>query len=186
MVEPEGRLRLRFVVMALATAVAGIAQAQTMAAVTSFKGPETGLALPRFISLEAERANVRIGPGKEYRIKWVFTRPGLPLEVIRESNHWRKVRDWQGESGWIHHVLLTSRRVAMVSPWGNAPPAPMRSEPDPRASIVVNLESRVIVPVAGCDGQWCSITVRELDGYIRQDKLWGVYPGETIDSSWLF
>jgi len=45
---------------------------------------KSGLPLPRFVSLKAERVNVRIGPGQDYRIAWIFIRPGLPLEVIQE------------------------------------------------------------------------------------------------------
>src|SRR5687768_7204699 len=60
----------------------------------------TGLPVPRFVSLKAGRVNVRIGPGEAYKIAWVFTRPGLPIEIIQEYDTWRRIRDSDGTVGW--------------------------------------------------------------------------------------
>ena len=78
-------------------------------------GRSTGLPLPRFVSLAADRVNVRFGPGKQYPINWVFARKGLPVEIIEEFDTWRKIRDYDGEEGWIHSSLLSSRRTIMVT-----------------------------------------------------------------------
>ena len=78
-------------------------------------GRSTGLPLPRFVSLAADRVNVRFGPGKQYPVNWVFARKGLPVEIIAEFDTWRKIRDYDGEEGWIHSSLLSSRRTIMVT-----------------------------------------------------------------------
>lgn len=143
-------------------------------------GGETGLPLPRFVSLKPSQANVRYGPGTNYDIKWMFTRRRLPLEVIAEFENWRRIRDWSGESGWMHKALLSSRRTAMVSPWRGSSLSTLRSEAELASPPIARVEPKVVVRVAACDGKWCHITVRGLDGYIRQDRLWGVYPGETV------
>ena len=77
-------------------------------------GRSTGLPLPRFVSLAAERVNVRFGPGRQYPVSWMFARKGLPVEIIAEFDTWRKIRDYDGEEGWIHSSLLSSRRTIMV------------------------------------------------------------------------
>ena len=77
-------------------------------------GRSTGLPLPRFVSLAAERVNVRFGPGKQYPVNWMFARQGLPVEIIEEFDTWRKIRDHDGEEGWVHSSLLSSRRTIMV------------------------------------------------------------------------
>src|SRR5262245_37242621 len=70
----------------------------------------SGLPLPRFASLRSDEANVRSGPGTRYPIDWVFRRKGMPVEIVAEYENYRKIRDWQGASGWVHQSLLTGKR----------------------------------------------------------------------------
>ena len=61
----------------------------------------SGLPVPRFVSLKSDRVNLRQGPGTEYPTAWVFRRAGLPVEVIKEFESWRQVRDAEGTTGWV-------------------------------------------------------------------------------------
>ncbi len=67
-------------------------------------GP-SGLPVPRFVSLKASRVNVRVGPGADYKVAWVFVKPGLPLEVVQEYDNWRRIRDSDGSMGWVFQKL---------------------------------------------------------------------------------
>ncbi|MGT2466406.1 SH3 domain-containing protein [Mesorhizobium atlanticum] len=40
-----------------------------------------------------------------------------PLEIYQEYGNWRRVRDWDGSTGWIYHSLLSGRRTGIVAPW---------------------------------------------------------------------
>ena len=79
------------------------------------RGEETlgasGLPLPRFISISADRANMRAGPGEQYPIMWVYEKKLYPMEIVEEYEQWRKVRDNEGSEGWIHVVLLSWRKI---------------------------------------------------------------------------
>ena len=77
----------------------------------------SGLPLPRFVSLKAKRVNMRVGPGRDYQVQWLYIRKNLPMEVIQEFGNWRKVRDPNGVEGWILHSLLSGNRVVIVTPW---------------------------------------------------------------------
>src|SRR5262245_138819 len=66
---------------------------------------KSGLPVPRFVSLKAGRVNVRNGPGEDYKVSWVFTKPALPVEIIAEFDTWRRVRDSDGAVGWVFHSL---------------------------------------------------------------------------------
>ena len=81
----------------------------------------TNLPLPRFVSMRAESANARRGPKLDQRVDWEFVRRGLPLEVVAEYGQWRRVRDAEGDGGWVHHTLLSGVRTALVR--GEAPVA---------------------------------------------------------------
>src|SRR3977135_3649158 len=74
----------------------------------------SGLPLPRFASLRSDEVNVRTGPGTRYPVDWVFKRKGMPVEIVAEYENWRKIRDWQGASGWVHQSLLTGKRSFII------------------------------------------------------------------------
>ena len=56
-------------------------------------GAVSGLPVPRFVSFKADKVNLRAGPTRDNDVTWVFTRAGLPVEIIAESENWRKIRD---------------------------------------------------------------------------------------------
>lgn len=150
----------------------------------SAKGP-SGLALPRFVSLKSDRVNLRAGPGTDYPASWVFRRAGLPLEVTKEFESWRQVRDADGTSGWVLQSFLSGRRTALVLPWDvksdvALPQVPIMKSDSSSSRTVAIVEAGVIANVHECDSVWCHVTVDTYRGYIEQKKLWGVYDGETI------
>jgi SH3-like domain-containing protein len=146
------------------------------------EGPSSGLRVPRFVSLKSDKVNVRRGPSTDQSIVWVFARAGLPVEIIAEADNWRRVRDSEGADGWVFHSLLSGRRTVLVSPWSKGAEAvPLRSRRSDGAGVVAQLQPGVIGNVVTCDGEWCELTIDGFDGYVEQDKLWGVYRGEKIE-----
>ena len=77
-------------------------------------GKETGVRVPRFVSMNSAKVNVRAGPVTRYPIKWVFQRKSLPVQIVAESDTWRKIRDFEGIEGWVHQRMLSGRRRAIV------------------------------------------------------------------------
>lgn len=145
----------------------------------------SGLPIPRFVSLKSDRVNMRNGPGTDYPTGWVYRRAGLPLEIIKEFDGWRQVRDADGAEGWVLQAFLSGRRTALVLPWerkaSNAPPIVAVFSSDSASSrIVANVEAGVIANLSSCDGRWCRVSIEQYKGYVEQKKLWGVYDGETI------
>lgn len=146
----------------------------------------TGLPVPRFVSLKTDRVNLREGPSKDHRTAWVFQRAGLPVEIVAEFDNWRRIRDAEGTEGWVLHSLLSGRRTALVMPWakGDQAPIPLRERADDNAAVVARLQPNVIVTVKSCSGNWCSAVAQgsgAIEGFVRQDRLWGVYPDERVE-----
>ena len=150
-------------------------------------GPVTKLPLPRYASLKTDRVNLREGPSKDHRTLWVFQRAGLPVEIVGEFETWRRIRDSEGTEGWVLHSLLSGRRTAIVNagPDKGAEKAAisLRAKADEGAEDEARLQTGVIGNVKSCTGTWCRLIValpnrRDVDGYIRQNRLWGVYPNE--------
>jgi len=148
------------------------------AAVESAK---SALPVPRFVSLKSDKVNVRKGPSTDQSIVWVFSRAGLPVEVIAESDNWRRVRDSEGADGWVFHSLLSARRTVLVAPWAKGEErVPLYSSKSTSSRAVAELQSGVLGNVVTCDGSWCELSVDDYSGYAQQDQLWGVYRGEEI------
>jgi SH3-like domain-containing protein len=169
---PKRRLFQRLIVSAL---VLGL---DTALASASDVGQTTGLPLPRFVSVKATPANARLGPGINYPLKWTFVGQEVPVEITAEFEHWRRIRDWEGQEGWMLGPLLSGKRTALVTPWRGAKPVSLRASAAADAPIVAIVQQNVLVHINRCDGRWCRVQVKGRRGYIRQTKLWGAYPGE--------
>jgi SH3-like domain-containing protein len=139
-------------------------------------GRSTGLPLPRFVSLGADRVNVRFGPGKQYPINWVFARKGLPVEIIEEFDTWRKIRDHEGEEGWIHSSLLSSKRTIMVI--GEV--RDVRRTPGLDSRVVLRAEPGVIGQLFDCEENWCRVEIEGRRGWLQRSEFWGTRPGEIV------
>jgi SH3-like domain-containing protein len=146
-----------------------------------------GLPVPRFVSLKSDRVNLRQGPGTEYPTSWVFKRVGLPVEVIKEFESWRQVRDAEGTTGWVLGTMLSGRRTAVVLPWEvkggeqkQQASAALRDDDSEGARALAHVEAGVLASIITCDGRWCRVSISGFRGYIEQTKLWGAYQGEVI------
>ena len=126
----------------------------------------------RFVSLKAERANLRVGPGRRYPIEWVYTRPGLPLLVIANFDQWRWVRDHEGTKGWMHKSLLSTHRTVLVMEGVQT----VHERPLSGSPAVLRAEAGVVADLLGCEEGWCRIALAGEEGWVRETALWGVKP----------
>jgi SH3-like domain-containing protein len=144
-------------------------------------GPKSGLPLPRFVSLKPERVNVHGGPTRDHEVTFVYTRSGLPVEITAESDNWRRIRDWEGSEGWVYHSLLSGKRTAVILPKDKQQLVPVRDQPDAEGRTVAQLQAGVLAAVKRCTGAWCRVSGAGFDGWVVQEKLWGVYANEKVD-----
>jgi SH3-like domain-containing protein len=133
---------------------------------------------PYWASISAGKALMRTGPGRNYPATWLYVRADLPIRVIETFPNWRKVQDPDGEKGWMLQRLLSDTRTGLVKP---GEPRPAYEKPDEHSRLRFRAEAGVVGRLPKCDGSWCLFDVRGRQGYVRQDQLWGVDPGEHID-----
>lgn len=171
----------RLVLGIVAATVAGIAPAAAAGEVAI--GSASGLPVPRFVSLKSDKVNVRAGPTKDHDVTWVYTRTGLPVEITAEFENWRRIRDWEGAEGWVYHSLLSGRRTALVAPQAKSGGelAPLHENADPQSVLAARLQAGVLATVKRCRDGWCRVAGEGFDGWIEQQRLWGVYPDEKVD-----
>jgi SH3-like domain-containing protein len=173
-------MRCLFVAMLLASAMfSGLAAAAPTAKDGTISA--SGLPVPRYVSLKSDHVNVRAGPTKDNDVAWVYTRAGLPVEITAEFENWRRVRDSEGAEGWVYHSLLSGRRTAVVTMKSKNDLAPIYDSPDPTSAVAARLQAGVIAQVKHCAASWCRISGDGFDGWIEQQRLWGVYADEKVD-----
>ncbi|MBL8549969.1 MAG: hypothetical protein JNJ73_08275 [Hyphomonadaceae bacterium] len=162
------RAALAFVVLGLAACLTAL----PVSAEAPIVGPDSGLPVPRYVSLKSDRANARRGPGVEHRVDWVYQRAGLPLLVTAESGPWRRVRDPDGAVSWVHSGQLENKRTAYVR-GGRLGSAPLRQWPRGDARIVAYLERGVVGRLEACRDGWRYIAVAGRSGWTQAEDLWG-------------
>lgn len=139
------------------------------------KGPVTNAPLPRYVSLKTDHANVRRGPSLTYRIDWVYTYKGLPLRITAEYENWRRVEDYEGFGGWVHHSLLSGVRSVIFQNNTNG-----RAFPNESAHILFKAERGAIAYLVECSGSWCKIKTEKNKGWVPISSIWGVNQTEVI------
>ena len=141
----------------------------------------SGLPVPRYVSLKSDHVNVRAGPTKDNDVAWVYTRSGLPVEITAEFENWRRVRDSEGSEGWVYHSLLSGRRTAVITMKSKDELAALYDQADPTSSVTARLQAGVVAQVKRCAAGWCHVLGNGFDGWIEQQRLWGVYADEKVD-----
>jgi SH3-like domain-containing protein len=126
--------------------------------------------VPYWASIDAEVANMRVGPGDSYRISWIYRRVQLPVKVLRREGPWRLVQDPAGDRGWMRDLLLSRQRTALVTGKGLAE---IRKEPNAGSHLQWRVEPGVVGALGECEANWCEFDAAGHKGFAPQDRLWG-------------
>lgn len=144
---------------------------------------DSGMPLPRFVSLRSDKVYVRAGPALRYPIRWIYKRTGMPVEIIQEFEGWRKVNGFDGEEGWIHESLLSGERMVLVRTPDTDPEGlvPMREGSNKDSRMIARIEPMVVAGVEKCEDEWCRIKTDGYRGWVERNFLWGIYPDEDLN-----
>ena len=131
---------------------------------------------PYFLSLRFNETYMRSGPGRQYPALWVYRRLGMPIEIIGHFDDWRKVRDFQGDIGWMLSNQLQRRRAVIVL----LPEVGLYKDPDTSSVKIARLGKDVVARVQRCDHEWCRLLIDRHEGWTRRGGLWGLAEEETL------
>jgi len=169
-------LNRRTVVLATVAAVVLVAGVALIYAARS-RQADDGRPPSRFVTVKADKANVRAGPGKNYPVRWVFVQPGIPVEILAKYENWRQIRDWEGQEGWIHAAMLSRKRNVIVTGGKRT----LYRRADASSPPVVILKPGITAEIEDCNEEWCRVEVRNNRGWLRRGEFWGIEPGEIIE-----
>ena len=132
------------------------------------------LPLPRFASLRSNEVNLRVGPGSEYPLEWVFRYEKMPIEIIQEFGPWRKIRDFEGAEGWAHQSMLSGRRMVLIT----GSKVILHKDCHETSKSMAYLQLHTLGKLLECQNQWCRIQIDKYKGWVLRHQLWGVYANE--------
>ena len=135
-----------------------------------------------YASIKSSEVNVRKGPNTRYPIEWVYVKKGEPVEVIAQFEHWFKIKDFNGDEGWVKSVMLTKKRTGIITAnqqnQESKSYANLYDSSDASSHIIANIESSKRVDILQCKKQFCKIKIASISGWIEKQQLWGVYRNE--------
>jgi len=123
----------------------------------------------KFLSLKNNEANLRLGPSFEYPIKLTYNKKYLPIIILDKSETWRKIKDFEKNSGWIHISQLSKRKSAINTKNYSI----LYKKPTIYSKPIAKLEIGRLVLIKKCKTKWCKITTGDFKGWIFKSSLWG-------------
>lgn len=161
---------------ALIALIMSVSSAMAQAADSS----ESGLELPRMVSLRSDLINGRSGPDTKYPIEWIYKQKGMPVEIINEFGLWRQIKDWEGSECWVHKSMLTGRRFVKVTNLGENN---IYNSDNYGSKVIAKVEDGVVGEVKECKkgNDFCLIKFGTIEGWVPKNILFGIYKDENIN-----
>ena len=121
-----------------------------------------------FLMLKNSKVNVRMGPGMDYPIKFIYKKKYLPVKIIDKKDNFRKIIDHKKNSGWIHwtqlkkinSLLVLSDRILFKKPTYNSKP-------------LANIKGGRLFVIEKCKKNWCEVSSQSYSGWITTENVWG-------------
>jgi SH3-like domain-containing protein len=121
------------------------------------------------LSIKGDNVHLRSGPGKKYSVKWEYG-AGFPVKVVGRKGDWLKVKDFEGDTGWVHKSLLTSHPHMIVK----ANKINIRKGPGSKNKIVGMAYYGVVFETLQHQSGWVEVQHDSgLTGWISSTFLWG-------------
>ena len=122
-----------------------------------------------FLSLKKNEVNLRQGPSLEYPIKLIYKKKYLPVIILDKSGPFRKIKDFENNTGWIHIALLSKKKSAINIKNNSI----LFKKPTIYSKPIAKLESGRLILIKKCNQKWCKISSGEFIGWINKSFLWG-------------
>ena len=122
-----------------------------------------------FLSLKKDEVNLRQGPSFEYPIKLIYKKKYLPVIILDKSGPWKKIKDFENNTGWIHTVLLSKKKSAINIKNNSV----LYKKPTIFSKPIAKLETGRLMLIKKCKVKWCKITSGDYGGWILKNTLWG-------------
>ena len=122
-----------------------------------------------FLTLRNDKVNLRQGPSFEYPIKLFYKKKFLPVIIQDKSDNFRKIKDHENNSGWIHISQLSKKKSGIVIDNNLL----VFKNPTVFSKPLAVLEKGKLCIIKKCKSDWCKVKVNNYTGWVKKDSLWG-------------
>ena len=122
-----------------------------------------------FLTLKNNEVNLRQGPSFEYPVKLIYKKKYLPVVILDKSETWRKIKDFENNSGWIHISQLSKKKSALNIKNNSV----IYKKPTIYSKPIAKLEIGRLMLIKKCEAKWCKITSGGYGGWTFKNPLWG-------------
>ena len=123
-----------------------------------------------YLILKNNKVNVRIGPGFNYQIKYIYKKKNLPIKVIDKKENFRRIIDFKKNSGWIHiSQLKKAKSLILLKDQILFSKATRYSKP------IIKISKGRLLLVKKCKKKWCKVKTEDYLGWIITNNIWGTY-----------
>ena len=123
-----------------------------------------------FLTLRNDKVNLRQGPSFEYPIKLFYKKKYLPVLILDKSENFRKIKDHENNTGWIHISQLSKKKAAITIDDNRL----IFNKPSIYSKPFAILKKGRLCKIHKCKEDWCKISVDKYKGWIKKNILWGL------------
>ena len=123
-----------------------------------------------FLTLRNDKVNLRQGPSFEYPIKLFYKKKFLPVLIQDKFENFRKIRDHENNTGWIHISQLSKRKAAITIEDDQL----IFNKPSIYSKPFAILKKGRLCKIHKCKDDWCKISVQKYKGWVKKNILWGL------------
>ena len=123
-----------------------------------------------FLTLRNEKVNLRQGPSFDYPVKIFYKKKFLPVLIQDRSENFRKVRDHENNTGWIHISQLSKKKAAIVI----NDKLILFNSPTIYSNPIAILKKGRLVKIKKCKNDWCKVITGDFNGGVKKESLWGL------------
>ena len=123
-----------------------------------------------YLILKNNKVNVRIGPGFNYQIKYIYKKKNLPIKVIDKKENFRRIIDFKKNSGWIHISQLKKGKSLIL-----LKDQILFSKPTRYSKPIIKISKGRLLLVKKCKKKWCKVKTEDYLGWIITNNIWGTY-----------
>ncbi len=123
-----------------------------------------------FLTLRNDKVNLRQGPSFDYPIKLFYKKKFLPVLVQEKYENFRKIRDHENNTGWVHISQLSKKKAAIIIDDNQI----VFNSPSVYSKPSVILKKGRLCKIKKCKNNWCKVKVENFEGWIKKNSLWGL------------
>ncbi len=123
-----------------------------------------------FLTLRNDKVNLRQGPSFEYPVKLFYKKKFLPVLIQDKFENFRKIRDHENNTGWVHISQLSKKKAAITILDDQI----IFNKPSLFSKPLLVVKKGRLCKIQKCELEWCKVKVEDYKGWIKKNSLWGL------------